>query len=141
MTVQYKCDICKTIHTTEKSALDCEAQGVFDVSEYPIGTMFEYHHNGYIGVFAIATVDGGHLNGHLGQTRLWAARVTGYGDSLEHVCGGDLVRTGSFEKWRSFHVLTDEKVNTPEYDRMVTHIRSQGITPTYYTKSGQLISL
>jgi len=92
----YQCEICGKKHEDKETAISCEGEGTFDPKQYPIGTMFEYHHHDYVGAFAIAHCVPFENNPHLGSINFWACRVTSMGDSLgSQKCGGDLVRSSA----------------------------------------------
>jgi hypothetical protein len=143
--VEYQCDICKHKYSNEQSALDCEAEGVFDREKFPIGTMFEYEHHDFVGIFAIADIDAG--CGHYSFYSSWACRTKGYpGDTLgENMCGGGNSFLRSHDKgvaeFIRTHNITAEKTKCPEFKRMVEFLKSQKIQPRYYTPSGLLVTI
>lgn len=142
MIIEYKCEICRTVYDTAEGALECEATGKYKPGEELIkGIIWEYNHHDYVGIFTIATDTVFHGNGHLGDLSWWACRSPQYpGDSLgQERCGGSLYRKGEYEQWKKTHILTKEKVGSPEYERMVQFLKSQGITPSYYNEEGERI--
>ena len=141
---RFKCEICGEEYNNEEDAIECEGRGKFDPSKFPIGTMFEYEHNGYGGVFAIGKART-HNNAHLGNVIYWACRTKGYpGDSLgEELCGGDLRNSDepNMSRYWDFHRLPKNRVNSPEYKRMVEFLRSRNIQPKYYNEQKELITV
>lgn len=139
----YHCELCRNQSENKKDIEECEAQGVFDGSNYPVGTMFAYHHNEeFIGIFAIPEGYPRPLSNdtHIGVLSLWACRVEN-GDSLDHLCGGnDLVHTGKkgFKEWVKNHYLPTKFTRHATFWRMVNHLKSKGIIPRYYDKDGKL---
>lgn len=146
MTTKYTCDHCGHSYTDKEDAIKCESTGAYTPhTEYPKGLMYEYHHHGFVGIFAIAEDNVFDTNKHLGQHSLWACRTELFncGDSLGNsLCGsGSLIRSGEKDKWIKFHKITDAKVGCPEYIRMVNFLKGEGITPTYYNEAGELVTL
>ena len=133
--IEYQCTICRKKYSTEAQALECEARGVADPKRYPIGQMYEYHHNGYVGIFATAEVVP-HFNSHLVDRHSWACRVQGYPRySFDHVCGSDLLATDeeSWKNWLQYHILTLKRKGTPEYNEMVEFLKKEKkLKPFYY---------
>lgn len=142
--VEYQCETCKARYSNEAQALACEMRGSFNPAKFTPGLMFEYHHHGFVGIFAIPP-DGARpsaFNKHLGNVSYWACRNNTYGDSLgEETCGGELVGSDpvSMEKWICSKVITPKRVGGPEFIRMVNYLRSQGIAPYYYAPEGQVV--
>jgi hypothetical protein len=95
-----------------------------------------------VGVFAIpeGCPEPFNTNGHIGTLSYWACRANGCGDSLDHLCCGDLVDTGKkgFKKWVKNHYLPTKFTRHETFGRMVKHLKSKGITPRYYDKDGKL---
>ena len=146
MTTKYICDLCGNSYGLASAAQTCEAKGKYiPYTEYPRGLMFEYHHHGYVGIFAIAEDRTYDSNQHLGEQSWWACRSVAFncGDSLgKSMCqGGGLHRAGELAKWITNHKITPEYVGFPEYTRMVEFLSSQGITPTYYNELGELVTV
>ena len=147
--IRYKCEICNSEYSSMEKALECENQGEFDVSKFPpIGTMFEYHHNGYVGIFCVGKIEANkHQSTHVGQSSWYAARVEGYPLGVGYddcLCGGygfERSDKVSVAKWIQRRFITPEKVNTPEYNRMVNYLIKNGIEPQYYTEEGELIKV
>lgn len=139
---QYQCEVCNKRHNTEQSAAACEARGTFDPSIYPKGLMYEYSHNGYVGIFTHAEVACYPNDPHLGYAYNWACRdrTTNHnGDSVgEEKCGGNFMYT-DVKAWSDRLFITKEKVNGPEFNRMVSFLKSEGITPSYYNEDRELI--
>jgi hypothetical protein len=146
--VKYQCDICDEIFDLKAAAMACEAQGLFDGSSYPAGLMWEYYHSGYIGIFAlpeqVVMCTSGWNKGHLGTSAngIWACRATTAGDTIgDERCGGnDYYRSDPFSvaRFKESHII-DKHLNSPEFNRMVGYLKSHGITPSYYTKTGELV--
>jgi hypothetical protein len=145
--IEYQCEICKDRYNSAERALACEAQGRFDPSKYIVGCMFEYHHSGFVGIFAIPP-DGAKpftRNEHLGTIAMWACRNNMYGDSLgAEECGGnDLLYSYDeyLENWTLKNRITKKYLGCPEFERMVSFLRSQNIAPCYFNETGELILL
>lgn len=145
---KYQCEICNQTYNNEEFALKCEAKGLFDSSKYPAGLMYEYHHNGYFGIFAIPndvqpSTTSIYNSGHIGETSFWACRSSNFiGDSLgDELCGHTYLKSqeSEFEHWIKYHYISDEKVGCDEYNRMVAFLKSKSIQPSYYNKEGKLI--
>lgn len=143
--VEFQCEVCRKRYTSQEQAQACESKGKFDPSEYKIGTMFEYHRNGYVGIFAVAKTESFSDNPHLGVLSMWACRTNGYGgDSLgEEKRGSDFIESGPGEivRWAKYHHITLKGLETPEFDRMVSYLRGAGITPSYWNDRGAYITM
>lgn len=146
--LEYQCEICRSRYHTVEVALACEAKGQFDLSKFVVGLMFEYHHNGYIGIFSIPpdTVKPYGRDGHMGTMSWWACRVSAqYGDSLgDEKCGGGgfyYSHPAGIENFKEWHKITEAYVGCTEFKRMVKWLKSQKIVPSYYNESGDLITI
>jgi hypothetical protein len=144
--VTYQCEICQKSYGSEYEALKCEAKGFFDSKMYPAGLMWEYNHHGYVGIFSLpkdVRPDSHNKDGHIGHSSYWACRASNYiGDSLgSQLCGGDFFKSddNSFEQFKSYRFISDEKICSDEFKRMVAYLKSANIQPSYYNKSGELI--
>lgn len=146
--LEYQCEICRQRYPTVEQALYCERTGRFDPTQFKVGIMWEYNHNGYVGVFALPK-DGAQeyeQYGHLGTIVSWACRAAGHiGDTLgDNRCGdGSLLRSdpASMKKFYAYHNLTKDHVGGPEFKRMVNWLKSQNIVPSYYNELGELITV
>lgn len=139
--ITYQCEICKKQYDKKAAALKCEAQGNFNTDHYPIGLMFEYHHNGYVGIFAVADPKQ-QPDSHNAYSSWWACRSAenGCGDSLDHLCGGDFLynkEEEGFKLWVDWRRIKDFK--SAEIIRMAKFLRSQGIKPVYYDENYELV--
>lgn len=139
----YHCELCSNQSENKREIEKCESQGLFDGSLFVPGTMFEYNHNGFVGIFAIPDKYPQPLspNTHLGNLPYWACRaLPGVGDSLDHLCCGDLVYSGEkgFKNWVKNHYISNKYLEHDTFKRMVKHLQSKGITPRYYDKKGKL---
>ncbi len=139
----YHCELCGNKSHNKEEIEECEAQGVFKNTGFEPGTMYEYHHNGFVGIFAIPEGYPKHYtaNQHLGLLAFWACRDKGLpGDSLDHLCGGDLLDSDSegFKAWIKHHYITPRYKKHSTFKRMVAFLKSRGITPRYYDKKGKL---
>lgn len=144
--IEYKCEVCHRKYATAEMALICEASGVFDNTNYPIGLMFPYFHHGYCGIFAIASYVKPYENDrHMGITPWWACRREGLpGDSLgESVCGSEFLRsdTGSFMRWVEYRHMHPDLIGNAEFERMKQWLISKGFRARYYTKEAKLIEV
>jgi len=114
MITLYKCEICGSVgqHDEIKS---CEDRGIFDLTQYPKGLMFElWHHNKLTGIFALANPalwDSGPSGKHLGGSNYWACRcIPEIGDSLgDELCGHDFF-PATLEDWTKWHRITKKYV-------------------------------
>lgn len=146
-TTFYQCEICNSKYNSPESALLCESKGFADVSKYPIGLMYEYNHNGFIGIFAIAKVEPSHFDKHTVNLLSWAFRVPGYPASTigEELCGGSndyrKCDDESFLKWLDYHHITKSKVGCVEFKKMVDYLKSINIVPVYYDENKNKITL
>ena len=139
--IKYECDLCHQKYNSAEAALICEGRGVADSSAYPIGWVFEYHHNGYVGVFCIAEVTPSQMDIHGLDISLWAIRAPGFPKySLdENLCGGTSYNKTDPESIAHFikqHYITEEKTHTPEFKEMIDYLKSKDIAPFYYTPDG-----
>jgi hypothetical protein len=145
--IEYQCEICNRKYLDAQSALECEAKGLANTETYPIGLMYEHHHNGYVGMFCIAEVTPSEYNKHYVNISSWACRMPGFPPfSLgKEKCGGSLDYIGTsseaFAQFISYHKVTKDKIGTKEYNLMVDYLRKAGITPQYYNESKELITL
>lgn len=139
--VQFQCEHCLKIYDTEQLAMQCEAKGVADLSQTPIGLMREYGHHRYVGIFAVGRIIHPDNNTHLAYANWCAARSPDYlqvGDSFDSMCGGDFVTPEQFKKhW----FISDERVGGPEFERMVNFLVSKNIVPRYYDERGNLCEI
>jgi hypothetical protein len=141
----YQCEVCNSRYTEMKDAILCEVCGPADETKFPIGLMFEYYHNEFVGIFAVATCEH-HSDGHILQTSYWAVRRPGlprYSLGNER-CGGDLLRTDpkSLKHWIKHHAISADKIDTSEFKEMVEFLKDEGIKPIYYAQeTGELIEL
>jgi hypothetical protein len=77
--------------------------------------------------------------GHVADAGYWATRSIN-GDTLgNEACGSDILE--SIEKWKKYHVLTEEGKKTPEFKRMLEFLRGRNITPRYYNEHGELFAI
>lgn len=146
---EYECEICNHRYGIEKNAIYCESKGVFDGTLFPIGLMFEYHDNGFVGIFSIAQItlsSSGYGKNHLGTGNYWACRIeqNAHGDSIgDERCGGDYFQSNTewVDNWIRYHKITPEKIDSPEFKRMVKFLKSQHITPRYYNEQKEIITV
>lgn len=148
--IKYECEICGQKFDTEEGATTCEAKGIFNEKMYPAGLMWEYHHHGFVGIFSLPknvkkATESIYNKNHVGDSSYWACRTNGYpGDSLgKQLCGGDYFYSNKeeFDQWKKHHHIASEKTKSPEFKRMVQFLKSQRITPSYYTPEGELITV
>lgn len=87
--IKYICEICGGKYANAQEAVDCELKGKANTKELPVGLIFPYAHNGFVGVFAVAKNEVSQYNKHFINETMWACRVTkGFGDSLDNqMCG------------------------------------------------------
>jgi hypothetical protein len=144
----YRCELCNTKYNSPEEALKCESRGIPDPSKIPIGLMFEYHHNGFVGIFAMAELTPNGYSKHTLHGLHWAVRVPGYPKySLgKDMCGGGMdthISTDeeSMKHFIKWHVITKEKVKSPEFGEMVRWLQGEGIIPRYYNEEGHLITI
>lgn len=136
--VQYKCELCWDQFYLEKNAIACESQWKIDRSLYPIGLMYEYHHNWYVGILAIAELYEWDWwrDQHLLHTSARACRP--HWDTLwEEKCSWEFVRN-DIEKFKKHHFISDEYRYTHEFERMVYFLKENWIQPQYYDEKWEL---
>lgn len=139
--IQYQCDICHSRYNSEDSAKACESNGYFNPEKFPAGLMFEYYHHDFVGIFSIPEPI--KIDNHFGRSGLWACRKFCVDTLGEQKCGdGGYMRSDeeSINQWIRCHMV-HEHLNSPEFERMVAYLRSQGITPSYYDKDHKLVVL
>jgi hypothetical protein len=144
--IEYQCEICQRKYSSEDQALQCEARGVFTGENYPVGLMYNYEHNGFVGIFAVAPPTFERIRNHYATLVSWACRAPGYpGDSLgSEMCSGNNTIDNSptsFRNWISYNHIPANRVNGPEFTRMVEFLKSYSITPRYYDHNLKLIEL
>lgn len=144
--IEYQCEICRTKYKIQEDAMACEKQGVFSTDKFIQGLLFEYNHNGYVGIFAFPEAAKPYeRDSHLGKSVNWACRNNRYGDSLgDEKCGGNgflKTDTDYFNRWVEYHKISKEHENGLEFNRMVNFLKSQNITPTYYNHKKELITV
>lgn len=143
--IEYQCEICQRKYGSVIQARLCEARGRFIGKNYPVGLMYNYEHNGYLGIFSIspATFEG--KRDHYATLVSWACRAPGYPDSLgDQRCSGSNTISDSqndLERWIKYYHIPTHWVNGPEFTRMVEFLKSQKITPRYYDHNFKLIEL
>lgn len=139
--VEYQCEICHKKYLQENSALDCEALGIAEINDKPIGLMYEYYHNNYIGIFAIGKLRTGY-SPHQLEFSSWGFRCEPYPYSTvgDNFCG-----TGSdyFPKdIKNFRgKISEQNVGNAEFNLMVEYLKSKNITPKYFNDQRQLIEI
>lgn len=144
--VEYQCDLCRQKYDHAAQALACENRGIADPSAYPIGWVFEYHHNGFVGIFCIAKVVPSDRDIHSLRISHWAIRMPGFPKySLnEDLCGGSSYNRTDQESVNQFikhHYVTNEKTEIHEFKEMIEYLNGRGISPFYYTPQGIKITL
>lgn len=137
---KYQCEICQRTHESEDAALKCESRGLPDYSKIPIGWMFEYHHNGYVGIFCVGRTYPSN-DVHFLSDSLWAIRVYPYPRYTldeEYCSGNSYISTDADNmKWIIKHrVITPDKVGSLEFAEMVKYLKQRRIIPFYYTPEG-----
>jgi hypothetical protein len=139
---EYQCEICYSKYTSKEAAIRCEEKGVPDLSKLPIGLMFEYHHNGLVGIFCIARVNSG-AHGHYVSLSYWCFRVPGYPPHSidEQMTSGDIVSTEveSMNHFIKCHCITKEGEKMVEFAKMITYLKGRDIQPIYYTPEGEKV--
>ena len=139
---EYQCEVCRNRYNTKEQAENCEKEGVFDTSNYPIGLMYSWHHNGYVGIFAVNECTEFLQNKHLGNISTWCYRTKGYPPFTldENSCSYPyLLRNSDVSSSLS---IPKEEVGNEEFTKMVKYLKDKGITPKYYEEGSiKLIEL
>jgi hypothetical protein len=137
--IVYICEICGNENETKSYIKTCENKGLFDETLYPQGLMFPYHHNGYVGICAIPdNVKHWIDNPHLGYSSNWISKIDDI-DILDELCYNPDMFSNDIISWIENNKISE--VNTPEFLRMVSFLKSKNIVPKYYNEEGILISL
>jgi hypothetical protein len=143
--IEYQCEICQRTYSSEKQAFQCEARGVFTGENYPVGLMYSYSHNGFVGIFAIAPSTFERMGDHFAKMVSWACRAPGCPDSLgSEVCSaGNTIDNSpvAFRNWISVSYIPADRVDGPEFARMVQFLKSRGLIPRYYDHNLKRIEL
>ena len=149
---QYQCDICGKKHQTEDAARKCESKGEFDVTPFKPGILFPYHHNGFVGIFALANPTKYKWDAHIGQTNLLAFRSPEYAGGSDStfengLCGHHFLNSydgntpfrhffGIGEKHWDGRWMRAEHMETPEFIRACRYMVEHGIQPRYVSEDG-----
>lgn len=144
--IEYQCEICKKRYQSKKSAEHCEASGLPDTTALPIGLMYEYNHNGYVGIFAVASVKLSELDPHSLEWSSWAVRTSRYSPySLDdEKCGSNDFQktdTDSMDKFKEYYRISKSKVGNNEFTKMACYLKEKGITPFYYNEKKEKITV
>ena len=128
---EYQCEICRRTYPTKELAEECEKEGVFDISKYPIGLMYSWHHNGYVGIFAINECIKSSASNHLGNISTWCYRTKGYPPHTlgEHSCSYPHYLKNSEQ---TILTIPKDEVGNKEFTNMVAYLKENSITPCYY---------
>jgi len=141
--ILYQCEICHNRDEDITKILLCESKGIPDPNKIPLGLMYEYHHHGFVGIFAVSNVHKSSINPHYLTTTAWSARVPGLPQmsSKDDVCSGiDFISTTEegLKEFAKEHHVTREKLNSKEFLRMKEFLIENKITPSYYDENGHL---
>ena len=124
--MKYCCDVCGQRYDEIKDAAECEAKGIG--KQLPEGLLYGFPLHvalPYTITFAIAKSRSFY---HSTIHWAWACRDTAIGDTLEHLCRGPQTWPGQAELNPRYK--TDP--NHPTFQRLVEHVRQQGIVPSYW---------
>lgn len=138
---RWKCEICKNWYEDKQRAIDCEAQGYFDFSKFPIGLLgkivwsnglkqekgkpFQY------GIFANFQ-DKPYDNAHLASEKMlaymsWESLTNTLELQKLQFCGGGFISDYMYKI--SF---SKEDLELRETKGLIEQLRSIGIKPCYY---------
>jgi hypothetical protein len=128
-TIVYGCEICGNTSTDKAYIENCEARGVRDPAEVPVGCLF--YAPGFYGkcVFVAAKVEAGLgcFNAHCLRIACWATRDGFAGDNIGKdapTCGG----ADFYQKGKPSYTLPD----IPAAKRMLEALEKMGIKPTIW---------
>lgn len=147
---RWQCEICKNWYLDKQKAIECEARGYFDFSEFPIGLLGKIlWTNGLrrekggplqYGIFANFQNEPSIINAHLASEKMLAYRSwESLSDTLDP---GELLFCSS--GFISEHMYKDgfskEDLELKETKGLIKQLRSIGIRPSYY-ENNKLIYL
>lgn len=137
----YQCEICKREYDNIPDATECEAKGIPDEKSIPIGLMYPIFHNGFVGIFALAKLK--ISDGHYLQKSSWASRTPKYSVGIYGGKLGSLSSSGGYITLEYFkeRPITKELMETNEFKNMVSVLKINNITPSYYNEKGELIKI
>lgn len=143
--IEYQCEICKNRYKTEEEAIECEAKGLFNFDNYPLGLLsLKFWGKDQYGVFANLTTTR-FDNSHLCSPKLIAYRSwENYNNEIINIweweyCGGAHLLDNNASIYSKCEDFDETSLELKQTKWLIMQLKANNIKPCYYNKEGKLI--